>query len=324
MMTSRENCLATIYGEKADYVPLAIDEISISYLLISFLEQPLQAGNDIWGCPWISTKEGSLHKPGFKLFEEIDEWEKYVKIPDLDLFDFKAMAEQGKHLMPHPDPEQKVISFIDGGGLFLRLCSFMGFENALISLATDPESCMDLFEALTQFRLKFIDKFCEACHVDVYTYGDDIATSSSLFMNPDTYRKVIKPFDKRIAEHVRSKGMIFERHCCGKCEDVIPDFIEMGVQMWQSAQPVNNIAGILDTYQGRLAVEGGWDSSGAVSRVEATTEEIRAEVRRCLTEYKKPGFILWPSLLNEKGNSVLVGDDRLDDLRDEWEKHRFF
>lgn len=324
MMTARENCLAAIHSEKSDYVPLATEDIALAGFSISLLEQPLQGGKDIFGVPWAATKEGALPEPGYRLFEEMDEWEKYVKIPDLDQFDFKAMLEKEKEMMPPADPTKKVLDFMDSGGLFMRMTSFMGFENALIALAEDPESCLNFFEALTEFRLKFIDKVCDACHVDVYTFGDDIATASNLFMSPDCYRKLIKPFDARVAEHIRSRGMILERHCCGKCEEVIPDFVEIGVQMWQSAQPMNDLAGILDTYQGRLSMEGGWDSSGPVSRIGATTDEIRAEVRRCLTEYKKPGFILWPSLLNEKGNSVLVGDDRLPDLRDEWEKYRFF
>ena len=98
----------------------------------------------------------------------------------------------------------------------------------------------------------------------------------------------------------------------------------MGVQMWQSAQPMNDLAGILDEYEGRFVIDGGWDSSGAPSMIGASVDDIRAEVRRCLTEYKKPGFILWPTLLNERGSAILVGDDRLADLRDEWEKYRYF
>ena len=324
MMNARENTLACIHGERSDYVPLAIDEVAMTYLLTTNLEQPLQGGTDIFGVPWAVTPEGAIPQPGFTLFDDIEDWEKYVKIPDVDMIDFRALAEAEKQMMPPVDETKKVTQYVDGGGLFMRLVSFMGFENALISLACDPESCMNLFEALTEFKLKFIDKFCEVNHVDVYDHGDDIATASSLFMHPDTYRRLIKPFDQRITEKVKSHGMIMERHCCGKCEEVIPDFLEIGITMWQSAQPMNDLAGILDKYSGKLSMEGGWDTSGPVSRIGSTEEEVRAEVRRCLTEYKKPGFLFWPSLINEKGNSVLVGDPRIDMIRDEWEKHKYF
>lgn len=324
MMNSRENCLAAIHGERSDYVPLATDEIAMIGIVITDLEQPFTAKDDIWGCPWMATKEGALHKPGFQLFDDITEWEKYVKFPDLDQFDFKALAEAGSAMLPPVDYTKVVTEFIDGGGLFLRLAGFMGFENALYSLAAEPEACTRLFEALTEFRLKFIEKLFDAIHPDIYTYGDDIATERSLFMSPECYRELIKPFDERIAEQIKKHDVVLERHCCGKCEAVIPDFIEIGVQMWQSAQPVNDLAGILDKYQGKISMEGGWDTTGMPSRIQATPEEIRAEVRRCLTEYKKPGFLLWPSIINEKGNSVLVGDPRLEDLRDEWEKYKYF
>lgn len=144
------------------------------------------------------------------------------------------------------------------------------------------------------------------------------------FMSPDVYRELIKPFDKRIVDAVKARGVLFQRHCCGKCEDLLEDFVETGVRLWHSAQPMNDISGLLDKYRGRLAIEGGWDSSGPASYLWADEEMIREEVRRCMTEYKKPGFILMPTLLNERGNSLFVGDERLTSLEDEWRKHRCF
>lgn len=324
MMNPRQNMLESIHGGKPEYVPIFWDSIQPVGIFASGLEMPAQDGSDLYGVPWVVTTEGAMPKPGFMLFEDIEDWEKYVKIPNIDDIDFDALMEMEKAFMPPYDRENRVLQFLDNGGVFDRMVSFMGFENALCALVYSPEDCMDLFEALTDFKIKFINRMIDVFNPDIYCIGDDIATANNLFMSPETYRKVIKPFDARMAEAVRKRGVIFERHCCGKCEEVIPDFVEMGVQVWQSAQPMNDIAGILDTYQGKLALEGGWDSSGPASYSNSTDEQVRAEIRRCLTEYKKPGMMLWPLLYNEKGNAMMVGDRRLPALMDEWNKYRFF
>ena len=117
--------------------------------------------------------------------------------------------------------------------------------------------------------------------------------------------------------------MIPCEHTCGKCEDLIPDYIDMGVGHWHSAQCMNDLAGIAKKYQGKLTIEGGWDTSGRPGMIECTADEARAEVRRCVEEYGQYGnFVLLPILVNERGHSLYVPDDRMPAVFDEWEKCR--
>ncbi|MCG1026367.1 MULTISPECIES: uroporphyrinogen decarboxylase family protein [Dehalobacter] len=325
MMTPKQNALESIYGGKPEYVPLSHEDVQLAGMASLDQEAPLMRnGTDIFGVPWVATKEGSIPKPGFMLFDDVTEWEKHVKIPDVASMDFKAMAEAEINRRPPSDGEEKLVEIMDGLGPFQRLVSFMTFEEALCALVMEPQACMDFFEAVTEYKIAYINKSIDAYNPDIYCLGDDNATARGLFMSPETFRKLIKPYWARMAEAVTKRGVLFNIHDCGKCEDIIPDMVEIGVSFWQSAQPMNDLAGILDKYRGQLAVEGGWDSSGPPSYIGADEEMIRAEVRRCLTEYKKPGFFLWPSIINERGNSVFVGDDRLGALKDEWLKYRMF
>ena len=85
----------------------------------------------------------------------------------------------------------------------------------------------------------------------------------------------------------------------------------------------NDLVGILQKYKGKLVVEGGWDSQGEPSMITADEAIVRAETKRCMETYGKyPGFILSPVMFNERGNSVLVGDDRFAFIEDEWKKYR--
>lgn len=323
MITPKQNVLETIHGGSPEYVPLTFEAIHIGGFFAG-LDQPGQPGNDAFGVPWQVTKEGAIPQPGYVLFDDITQWKKHVVFPDLDAMDFRAMAAAERDAFPQPDRNQKLFSLITACGPFERLVAFMGFENALCALMLEPDECMNFFEAVSDYKVALTGKLIDAYNPDVFIMCDDIATARGLFMSPETYRRMIKPFHKRIVESATSRDVIFEMHCCGKCEEVIPDFIEIGAKMWHSAQTVNDISGILDKYAGQITVEGGWDSSGPVSYMGADDEMIREEVRRCLREYKKPGFILMPTMMNENGNSLFVGDDRLVALEDEWNKLRMF
>lgn len=188
----------------------------------------------------------------------------------------------------------------------------------------DPDSCRAFFEALSEYKIQLLRAMIDAYSPDVLIYFDDLATANGLFMSPSTYRSVIKPFHKRIVDAVTEKGVIFTQHICGKCDALLEDFVEIGAKVWNSAQPMNDLEGILERFRGRLIVEGGWDTSVPCSFNDSTEEQVREEVRRNMAAYKRPegGFVLAPVLLNERGNSLTVGDPRSAPLEDEWRKYR--
>lgn len=326
MLTPKENALRTLHWETAEYVPASFEAYHASgFFVRNVQEHPMKAGKDVFGVPWISNYMGMMHKPGFVMFEEMEDWEKYVKFPNLDDYDFHALAKAEFDFNP-VNREQKLVQIFSGGAQFMRLNALMGMENSLMALAADPESCMDFFEAYTDYRIEVINRTIDAYHPDIYVISEDIAQARGLFMSPECYRKVIKPFHARMAEAINKRGVISSMHICGKCEEVIPDLVEMGYQQWQVAQDLNDVAGILDTYKGKLSIEGGWT---ATEKATFLTDEddacaLREEVRRIMREYKKPGFVMFTCVFNEKGDLQRTGDPRWNELVDEWDKTRWF
>lgn len=327
MISSRENILRTVYGENPEYVPLSFTEIQyVGWLAIDAVEQPLLDGPDAFGCRWVHTFEGAINEPGYIMFDDINDWKKYVKFPDLDAIDFKALAEQEQQAAPF-DRENKLIVAMEATNSLMRLFSFMGIENSLVALLTDPDACVEFFDAYSDFKVDLVNRIIDAYDPDVCVLGDDVATAKDLFMSPQTYREVIKPSHRKFSDAINARDKVVEFHCCGKCEEILPDFVEIGVKVWQSAQTMNDLAGILDRYKGTLAVNGGWDSSGKVSflKPEDSADVLREETRRCLTEYKKPGFILWPLFYNDKGwVGSAENDPRTSAVIEEWEKMKWF
>ncbi|BFL49069.1 uroporphyrinogen decarboxylase family protein [Lactonifactor longoviformis] len=323
MMTPKQNMMETIYGGKPEYVPMSLTDLQICGLMIG-IDQPTQPGKDIFGVPWEVTNEGSIPQPGYVRFSDICDWRKHVEFPDVDAIDFKAMAAAESTVFPQADRNEKAYALLTACGPWERLISLMGFENALCALLLEPEACQEFFNAVADYKIACNNKIIDAYGPDIFIMCDDVANARSMFMDPETYRALIKPAHMRIVQAVVDRGVIFQMHSCGKCESVVPDFVEIGAKMWHSAQPLNDLVSLLDRFKGKLAIDGGWNTSGPASRIDASEELVREETRRCLTQYKTPGYIFTPALMNERGNAFFVGDERIDAVIDEWMKHREF
>lgn len=315
-MNQRENFYAMIEGKKPEFIPNYLELYKLCLFGTGITDMPWQGGLDIFGVNWIVTKEGQMPEPNKFMFEDIADWKEHVHFPDVDSL---GIEEAAKIEMADTNRDELIVNVWSVAGLFERLTAFMGFENALCSLVEDPESCQEFFEAFADYKIACHNRFIDVYQPDVITYFDDLATANGLFMSPKVYREVIKPAHKRIIEAVSSRDVKFSQHTCGRCEEIIGDYVEMGVKIWTSAQISNNLEGIMEKHTGSLIVEGGWDSSGPVSYIGATVDALIAEVERCAKQYGSKGnFILFPLLMNENGNTAIVGDSRLGPMLEAW------
>jgi uroporphyrinogen decarboxylase len=119
------------------------------------------------------------------------------------------------------------------------ICSYMrGMERLLYDLAAEPklahalvervgEACVDLNKAL----LASIGK-----RIEVYGIWDDFAGQDNLLMSPGMWRRHFKPYYKRLIEEAKKYDLLVYFHCCGDLFDVIPDLIELGVDILDPIQ----------------------------------------------------------------------------------------
>jgi uroporphyrinogen-III decarboxylase len=163
----------------------------------------------------------------------------------------------------------------------------MGFEDALMAIASDPEEVDALFTAITDYKVAALDYIIDAYHPDTITYFDDVATQRNLFISPATYRTLIKPHHKRFAQECLKRGVMPIYHCCGYAQDIIEDMIDCGWVAWTSVQVSNDIEALIEKYGDRIGIVGGYDTNGPAASVDATHDIIEREVKRCLDTYGK-------------------------------------
>ncbi|MDR0388534.1 MAG: hypothetical protein LBH73_00510 [Spirochaetaceae bacterium] len=324
-LSPKENYLRSLRHEETEYVPV-VAFIRGGDIAVTGLLNPVDRGSknngfrDAFGVRWEASDSGAgatLPAPGDFILKDITQWKKIVTIPDVEQYDWQKIVEQEAALFPF-DRDRLASYFMSATSVWMRLVSLMGFEGAMIALIEEPDAVNDLFTALADYIICIAGKAATYYKADVFVNSDDIATERNLFMSPETYRSLIKPHHRRICDAVKNLGMIPVQHTCGYAETCIEDYIETGAASWNTVQPSNDIAGLLDRYGDRISLEGGFDSTGKPGRPDASIEEVVVEVERCFREYGgKKGFIFMPSLIDavqnaaEKNAAILETANRL-------------
>ena len=257
---------------------------------------PAGGGFDAFGVRWEATDSaGGALVPMSEpvVLTDITAWEDQVKFPNVDKVPWKDMAQRQ---LTGVDRNKVYVNYSSYNAQFLRLTHLMGFIEGLCAFNEEPEACMALLSAITDYRIRCLERIAEYFHPDFYTPFDDVATHQNLFISPQVYREFIKPQHKRVNDVCRQLGILPIIHTCGKCEEIIPDFIEEGFIAWTAAQPMNDIAGIIDKYGDRFTVIGGYDSNGLPGTEYATDEQVEREVMRCIESYGGRGSYIFMGL----------------------------
>ncbi len=160
-----------------------------------------------------------------------------------------------------------------------RLCSM---DDALLNLAADPELSSSMLKDASAFALRLSEIACQRYPIDWLWTGDDVAGQERMMMRPQQWREIIGPVLAKVIEVGRKNRMWVAHHCCGATRPVIPDLIEMGVNVLNPVQgncPGMDPVELKREYGAELAFMGGIDTQellpgGSVSDVRRETEYL--------------------------------------------------
>ncbi len=241
-MTPKERVWAFFHHEPTDELPTD-DGIFVLFNPETYAERPphTTGGTDWFGVQWKYEASVDAIAPDHTqppILEDICDWKDVVKFPDLDAWDW-SRVEEIDHIS-EIDRENKVFEMMFVNGPFERLHMLMGFENALCSLITDPDEVSEFFDAFMEWKLKLMEKVISIYKPDVLMFHDDWGTQNGMFFSPDTWRELIKPQIKKAVDRCHELGVIFDMHSCGKMEEIVPEFVELGIDAWQGME-INDI-----------------------------------------------------------------------------------
>jgi len=227
-------------------------------------------GWDRWGVYW--EKRHDVRHP-------LEDWDDYVnyKFPEIDpdLFPEEEMVrcrQEGKTL-------------ILGGNApittFERYRTLRGFENALIDPLLYPDRCQELIERITDYNIKQMKRWIEiGC--DIIGFADDLGSNSQLLMNPEIWRKFYKPVYRRMCDLIHESGAKTWMHSDGAITAIIPDLIEIGLDILDPVQAeCMDVYELSANYKKQLVIEGGFNSR-LISKPEADYNTVRSHMEETI------------------------------------------
>ena len=181
-----------------------------------------------------------------------------------------------------------------GFSLFERAWALRGMENLFLDMVADPPFVEALLDRITDFNLRLVDEAFKF-PVQMVFFGDDYGQQRGLLMGPKYWRKYIKPRLAKVYGKVKAKGLFVGIHTCGDIEEILPDLIEIGVDLYNPFQPeVTDIYRIKKEYGGRLSFFGGLSTQRVLPF--GTPEDVGKEVKRLIREIGAGGgYILAPA-----------------------------
>lgn len=290
-LTPRENLLRAIHHENPEWIPLRSDEIMFCPRIIPdniarawVLEQKKYdgpvGGKDMFGIEWdyIPTVGGSMVRPGNPALADISDWKKVIQFPNIDAWDWEGSAKENEEYL---NTDKYIVSWIFTG-MFERLISFMDFEESLVALIDEDEQddVKELFQALADFYKKYVTYLKKYYNIDAIFFHDDWGGQKASFFSVDTCREMIAPYLKQIVDKCHEIGVVFDFHCCGKIENLVPVMIECGMDKW-AGQPINDKDMLIRKYGDKILI----GSIDTVTPSPGTCEEMEKELEEKAKAY---------------------------------------
>jgi uroporphyrinogen decarboxylase len=209
-----------------------------------------------------------------------------------------------------PDPEKvmeldNIPSFIEknndkfiigamGFSLYERAWILRGIEPILTDFLANPLFIAELFENIINFNLVVIKRLCQF-PVDAFHFGDDWGQQNGLLIDPDLWRRFFKKPLKKMYDAVHDSGLPVSIHSCGDITDIIPDLIDIGVNIISPLQAeALDFTFLKKEYGKYISFWGGISTQKTLPF--GTPDEVRAEIReKTAILAKDGGYILAPS-----------------------------
>jgi hypothetical protein len=204
--------------------------------------------------------------------------------PDVlfDIFDI-VYAKVGDSVSIHGEITSPFDYFLD----------LLGYQNGLISLIMEPEKSKLILEKFTDGIVGLAVKMCEK-PVDAIKISSPFAGMG--FISADQYIEFVLPYERRIIEAIRAKGIHVYIHTCGSISDRLEIMRESNASGLECLDPIPvgnvDLENAFERIGNDLFIKGNIDSVNTL--LYGDDEKAESDVKRIIEtgKSKGKGFIL--------------------------------
>jgi len=157
-----------------------------------------------------------------------------------------------------------------------------GHVNMCIGMIDDPEWIHDMFGAFADAAIATCDYIFEKIGLpDGVRISADMGFKNRPFISLAMHNELILPHNRRIIQHMKSKGLPIILHSCGFVEPLVPGFIEAGIDILQAMEVKAgmDLRRLKPMFGDRIGFEGNVDVRALESNdLERVEEEVRTKV----------------------------------------------
>jgi len=232
---------------------------------------------DSWGIRWV-------RKHGFNQIEEFP----LAGASGDELLEYRFPEEQVEYLLGLMGPVIR-----DRGDFFIGCdvspCVFemywrlRGMEQAMLDMVTEPGTAAEMLRRCADFAIRLGEAACERYALDWFWSGDDVAGQQSMLMSPAMWRRLVKPELERVFNVGRARRLWVAHHCCGTLRPIIPDLVEMGLDVLNPVQancPGMDALELKREFGKELSFMGGVDTQGVLPN--GSADEVRRATARLI------------------------------------------
>jgi uroporphyrinogen decarboxylase len=180
--------------------------------------------------------------------------------------------------------------------IFETAWALRGLERLLMDFVLNPNLADAILDIPFRYHLSAAKKLT-LLGIDMLWIGDDVGAQDSMIISPQTWRRFLKP---RLATFISEVKAVNPKlkvayHSDGKVDDIIPELIEIGLDVLNPIQPLCMDPAILKKKYGRsLCFWGSIDEQKTLPF--GRPEEVRQEVLlRLRTIGRGGGLIIGPT-----------------------------
>ncbi len=169
--------------------------------------------------------------------------------------------------------------------LFERLWMLRGFNNMLVDPYLNYDEFINLRDKILNLNIALIKQWLKI-GVDAIWISDDWGGQETILMNPDDWRKFYKPCYKKMFDLIHKNGAHVWMHSDGNITQIIPDLIEIGLNVLHPVQSqAMNIEELGKRFGGKLCFFGGADVQETLPH--GTPQQVKEEVRYLIKTFGK-------------------------------------
>lgn len=303
-VTPKENYFAMFEGKNPLWMPMTtdckgldprVDPDNIARGFVFDGEEPYDrakyGGPDMFGIEWVFVEQvgGSMVQPGKPYMEDANDWEKLIKFPDVNSWDWEGAAKGNAEWMEKNKDYVENLTLLNGT-TFERLISFMDFEGAAMAIIDEEQVdavkalCNAILERVYFPYLENVKKYLPG--ITKITLHDDWGSQRAPFFSLNTAREVFVPVLKKFTDKCKELGYLVELHSCGHTEMNVPAYIEAGFQTW-NGMSMNDKRALFEKYGDQFIF--GVDAPDVAGDMNASKEDLEAAAKEFCEFYIRDG-----------------------------------